>query len=80
MWAGYSAATVSICFTHGNKLNDFLSDRMASSLLWKHHVDESISSHWLVYLLTSLAICLSANPYCLANKSRSLVISAVCGE
>jgi len=78
VWAGYSAATVSICLTHGNKLNDFLSDRIASSLLRKHHNRISVLSHQLVYLLTSLAICLSANPYCLANNSKSFVISGVC--
>ena len=75
MKAGYSAATVSICFTHGTKLYDFLSDRMTSSLLEQNWRVMGGQYDWLDYLSVSLAICLSANPNCLANKRVSLVSS-----
>ena len=75
MKARYSAATVSIYFTHGTRLYDFLSDRMTNSLLVQNWRVMGGQYHWLVYLSISLAICLSANPNCLANRRVSLVSS-----
>lgn len=75
MKAGYSAATVSICFTHGTRLYDFLSDRITNSLLVQNLRVIVSKYHWLFYLSISLAICLSENPNCLANRRVSLVSS-----